>query len=85
MCNSKSHVSSHEKVVACPEANTVDHNFSRTQNFREFREAISNCENIVLAEDQNLANIFGNQCQHLHPGICIYIFIATYHSASGTC
>ncbi len=22
--------------------NTVDHNFSRTQNFREFREAISN-------------------------------------------
>ena len=65
--------------------NTVDHNFSRTQNFREFREAISNRENIVLAKDRNSANIFGNQCQHLHPGICIYIFIATYHSASGTC
>ncbi len=64
---------------------TVDHNFSRTQHFREFREAVSNRENIVLAKDRNSSYIFGNQCQHLHPGIWIYIFIATCHSASGTC
>ncbi len=31
------------------------HFFSRTQNFREFREVISNRENIVLAKDRNLA------------------------------
>ena len=37
---------------------TADHIFSRAQNFCECREASSNRENILLAKDRNLANIF---------------------------
>ncbi len=72
---------------------TVDYIFSRTQNFREFREAISNRENSVLAKDRNSATSVSicTRALHLHlhragPITVFPVLVSIfYYLNAGTC